>query len=45
MPRAFAGGRNDAIVLVISAIAYVAILMFLHEYFIGVSPFDMLGLS
>ena len=45
MPRAFAGGRNDAIVLVISAIAYVAILMFLHEYLIGVSPFDMLGLS
>ena len=45
MPRAFAGGRNDAIVLVISAVVYVAILMFLHEYLIGVSPFDMLGLS
>lgn len=44
-PRAFAGGRNDAIVLVISAILYVAILMVLHTYFIGVSPFDMLGLA
>lgn len=45
MPRQFAGGRNDAYVLVISAIIYVAILMFLHAYIIGVSPFDMLGLS
>lgn len=45
MPRAFVSGRYDAIVLVISAVVYVAILMFLHEYIIGVSPFDMLGLS
>lgn len=45
VPRAFAGGRYDAIVLVVSAVVYVAILMVLHTYFIGVSPFDMLGLA
>ncbi|MEN9895577.1 MAG: hypothetical protein RIR97_1429 [Pseudomonadota bacterium] len=43
-PRAFAGGGNDVIVLIVSAVVYLALLMFLHTYLIGVSPFATLGL-
>jgi uncharacterized membrane protein len=45
VPRAFAGGFYDVVVLIVSAVVYVALLMFLHEYLIGVSPFAMLGLA
>jgi uncharacterized membrane protein len=45
MPRSFVAGRWDVLAILMGGALYAFILMLAHEWIIGISPLDMMGLQ